>query len=539
MRIFLGVVLLAIGCKRTGEPPKPRAMAEPVDAASDATVAVGDAAPAPRSTSMFALVARAPYGAGGPVESDVAAALPLVQRIGDGGLAVASEYGRATNLGPGALTVDVASDDDFDVYFRSGDVQGHQLIRWVWTDGKASIGSYENATMRNGPEIGSFTVGPKDAFKLRRNAGYWDAVVRDGSVLALERVTHDVPGPQQDSTASELSPARVVVLRGKAPAPVLPAGVCPKGMAAGPDGALVVVVDKCKGGDELGLLRYPPQKTTATPEWVTIQAGDPSDPPPVEIAVASANESYVGYADTLETWNGKVWTASTPFDGDRVISLSAGTDGALWAVARRSAAGDGGYVTVRKPGGARWDDVVLPPAPTTPLDDVAYRAPTTNEMTFRKAAPDPSADRGAFTPRKVDAAGAELLVLATVDREAFVFSSVPRAPVARIPSIDTQRAQLAKGYKRKTTTLAKAGKGCLESFLVFPSGTKPEALGLGAPADGGPELVAAEATVEGKPELVVYTMNRFTNADIDVAAKRFAALSPKRVCGPPVIERDY
>lgn len=474
---------------------------------------------------MFAVVARAPTGRLNTVDSDVSCALPLVQRVGDG-LAVFSEYGRALAAGPGPLSVEVSSDDESSVYYRPGDFQGAQLIRWVWTDGKSTLGTNEEATMRSGPILSSFVLGPKNAFRMQRRVGYLDAVLRDGSVLALERGTHTVQGAYIGSTAEELSAAHVAVLSGKGGAPALPADVCPDAMAAGADGALLIVVEKCADATQLGLLRYAPQKTSAAPiKWVTVPAVTGTDRLPVALAVVSDHEMYVGHDTTLVTWDGKAWTDSKPFGSDNITSLSAGVDGALWAIA-----GEG--VSMRKPGASKWDEVALPELPTDPLDDAPYTAPSTTESVFRKQPVASPGNPGKLAPRFVDAAGAEILIAGTTNGELFVLSNKPRSPIARIPSIDAQRAQLAKAYAHKPAT----GKSCFGSFLLFPQGTKPESLVIAA--DAGESLGKAEAIVEGKTELVVYSKRFATDDDVIAAAKQFKSLAPKRVCGAPVIEKD-
>ena len=364
VRVF-GLVVVAFGCSRTSEGPKPRAFPEPsADGSVEASIVDASTKTQEGPPSLFTLVARAPTGRLDALDSDIANALPLVQRLPGEGLLIASEYGRAQASGPGALVVEVTSDAEDEVFYRRGDVQGAQLRRWVWSDGQATVVSDEEATMRSGPRVSTSATPPKGFWRTRTGAGYWSAVVRDGSVLALERIGYSIPNPMYEhpapgDTAGALKPASIAVLSGKTAPLAFPPRVCARTMAAAPDGTVVVVVDRCETGgafasrtvapDTIGVLRYPPHATVGTIDWLPTRTVNPGDPDDMLVAARSASEIHVGHGDKLETWNGKAWTTSTPFDGDRIISISAGVDGSLWAIARRG--GEGGYVTVNRPGG--------------------------------------------------------------------------------------------------------------------------------------------------------------------------------------------
>ena len=47
--------------------------------------------------------------------------------------------------------------------------------------------------MRHGPRVTSYKLGPKGFEPRAGSIGYWSAVVRAGSVLALERTAYEIP----------------------------------------------------------------------------------------------------------------------------------------------------------------------------------------------------------------------------------------------------------------------------------------------------------------------------------------------------------
>ena len=539
-------LLLATACSRANDTP-PNATPEPrIDASVNATMDAGASVAAP--SSPFSVVARtqiAPQPGGG---TNIAAALPLVQRLPGGGLVVASEYARASADGPGSLSVELVSrgfETSFDL--RSGgvtmDVQGR---RWVWSDPTLSIVTDETETSRSGPRLTSYKLGPKGFEPHGDDVGFWSAVSRDGSVLALSRTAYEIPNSSAYPKGSEyeqndwgLKPARVAVLAGRAKAPVLPPAVCPSVMSAAPDGSLVIAVEKCgdAAADEqrAGVLRYAPGATQAKVEWFASRSTRGKDPDEVIAFAASATELYVAVGDDLETWNGKEWASSTPFHGERFASLSRSPDGVLWAVL----VGQAGSGRVMKRAADRtWSEIRLPLAPDDPLDDVFYAGPTLSESSahfVKVSAPPPEqAPRApgakAMNARFVDAAGEDVLVLASVEREGFVLSTRPRVPVARLPSFPVQRARILKSLPPRFATSASA---CYTSYLLFPEGTTIEALRAKL-GDAGASLKVGESSIEGKTRLVVFGDRHETLE----ALKRFASLAPKRACGLAVVERE-
>ena len=131
-------------------------------------------------------------------------------------------------------------------------------------------------------------------------------------------------------------------------------------------------------------------------------------------------------------------------------------------------------VEKRSADGVTWTSVALPTAPPDPLDPQPYTAPTWEVQAFVRVdvLPEEQAPRGSVAvpllARKVDAAGDEVLVLATAQGEAFVVSTRSRGPVARLPSLAVQRAQVLQTLKPRFAT---SPKDCRESFLIFPQGT--------------------------------------------------------------------
>src|SRR6185436_13617095 len=118
--------------------------------------------------------------------------------------------------------------------------------------------------------------------------------------------------------------------------------------------------------------------------------------------------------------------------------------------------------------------------------------------------------------------------------QAFVLSTRARSPVARLPSVSTQRARIMQTLKPEMLTPKK--RYCGATYLMFAEGTTADALRakLGAaPADAGASAMIGEAIVEGQTRLVVYG----EEAEVVAAAKQLATFAPSRVCSPAVIER--
>ena len=547
--IVLTLLGTLAGCSRGNESPRPKAVPEPtIDAAIEASAPDASAKAPP--VSPFAIIARAPAVFAMRYARDVANVLPLVQRLPGGGLVVAADYARARADGGGALSVELVGRGlETDILYRPAVVQGAEGLRWVWSDAASAIVVAETETSRSGPRLVSYKLGASGFEVLHSSVGYWSAVVRDGSVLALERTAYEVPNSSMYPKGSgfeqnewRLKAARIAVLSGKAAAPIIPAGVCPTAMSAAPDGTIMVTVERCAATPDpgSGVLRFAPSATQAKVEWFVSRTSRGAEPDDVVPFAASANELYVGAGDRLETWNGKAWTDAMPFRNEIFTSLSRAPNGELWAVVRdvHSDKGEGRLVK-RSADGATWSDIALPVAPAEALDDQPYAAPTFQFWHFLKvdALPEEQAIRAQGTrlnARTVDATAEEVLVLASVDGEAFVLSTKPRAPVARLPSVSVQRARVAQSLKRR---VAAAPKDCTtSSFLVFPDGTTADAIraALGAQSgDAGPPSKIAEAIVEGQKRLIVYSDDGAAVA----AAKQLAPLAPKRLCGPAVIER--
>lgn len=82
----------------------------------------------------------------------------------------------------------------------------------------------------------------------------------------------------------------------------------------------------------------------------------------------------------------------------------------------------------------------------------------------------------------------------------------------------------------------------MNSFLVFPAPATPDAVraalgDAGAPAApdaGNGATKIGEGIVEGEKRFFVYG----DHEGVLAAAKRLAALAPKRLCGPAVVDRD-
>lgn len=510
----------------------------------DARTDAGAHASAP--SSPFSIIARAqiaPQLGGG---RNIATALPLLQRLPGGGLVVASEYARASADGPGPLSIELVSrgfetSSDLQSGGVTMDVRGR---RWVWSDPSLSIVTDETETSRTGPRLASYKLGPKGFEPHGSDVGFWSAVSRDGSVLALSRTAYEVPnssmypkGSEYEQNGWNLKPARVAVLAGKGPPPILPPAVCPNAMSAAPDGTLVITVEKCGDADErrVGVLRYPPGATQAKVEWFPSRSTRGKNPDEVIAFAASASELYVAVGDDLETWNGKEWASATPFRNDRFGSLSRSPDGALWAVLIDHASS--GRV-MKRAADQTWREVRLPLAPDDPLDDVFYSGPSLQESSahFVKVSA-PPADQAlrapgakVMTARIVDATGEDVLVLASVEREGFILSTKPRVPVARLPSFPVQRARILKSLPPKFASSASA---CYTSYLLFPEGTTIEALRTKLD-DAGASIKVGESLIEGQTRLVLFG----DHADTAEAVKRFASFAPKRVCGLAVVERE-
>lgn len=550
LRPFAFALLGALtGCSRT-EAPQPKAVAEPTRDAATARAPDAGARAAVASPSLFTIVARAPTALAArfdrPVD-ELGRPMPLVQRLPGGGLVVASEYARARADGSGGLTVELLGRGfESDILYRPSVTQSYEGLRWVWSDASLSIVVAETETSRSGPRLVSYKLGAKGFQVLRPNLGYWSAAVRDESVFALERTAYEVPnssmyrkGSGSEQNEWRLKRARIAVLSGKAVAPAIPAGLCPTAMGAAPDGTLVVTVDKCTdgAGAQGGVLRFAPSATQANVEWFAPRKKRDGDPDEVATFAASANEIYVVDGDRLQTWNGKEWASTRPFPDESIGSISRAPNGELWAVIR-----DNARLVKRSADGATWSPIPLPDAPADRLDERVYALPTFEVTDFLAVdePPDGQEVRGpgarAVIAYSVDATAEEVLVLATAEHEAFVMSTKPRTPVARLPSIPVQRARLAQTLKREP---ASSQAACKKSFLMFPEATTVEmlrsALGDAGAADAGKSSASVgDAIVEGQTRLVLYG----DQEGIAYAAKRLAPLGPKRICGPAVVERS-
>lgn len=552
----LGVLVLS-GCSRANEQPQPKAVAErAADAAAPSPISAADAGvTAQPPASPLSIVARGPMTTrlDGLMPHETAAGFPAMQRLPNGGLAVASEYARAIASGPGPLAVDLHGRGfERDIAYRSGEIQGAQAVRWVWSEPSLTIVSNEEATMRSGPRVTSYKLGAKGWEVTRGSSGFWSAVATRGAVLALERVAYEIPNSSAYPKGSEYyhnsygyKPARVAVLGGATAAPIVPPNVCPTVMSAAADGTIAIGVRDCSEWNSsegrFGALVYPPGQTKTKPEWFTPpaeapdKAQGPYEPTDITISVGGANDVAAGVGDRLERWDGKAWTSSSPGVG-KIASLSHGVDGSLWATTTT------GRLVKRGPDGARFGDVPLPAVPSDPLEDAPYGAPgLTGPAHFeRGGASELEVLRGAvkkpMMARVVDAAGEEVLVLASTEREALFLSTRARAPVARLPSIPTQRATLLMGMKPEMRASSKAA--CFGGYLMFPDGVTAETLHakLGtSPTDAGADdgIGVGEAIVEGQRKLVVFGVDSL----LEDATKQLASLSPRRACTPAVIDR--
>jgi hypothetical protein len=530
-------LILVAGCSRANEAPQPKAIAEPAPDAAPRDAGMQTKAP----PSAFSVVARAPMTYPSPYLRDIGRPLPLVQRLPGGGLVVASEYARARSDGPGALSVELLGEGfEHEILYRPMVTMGVEALRWVWSDASTSIVVDEEETSRSGPRLFSYKLGAKGFASFEPpNVGYWSAVVRDGSVLALARTAYEVPNSSMypkdsgyEANEWRLKPARVAILAGKGAAPAIPPGVCPTGMSAAPDGTVAITVDKCnaEGDASFGVLRFAPSSTQAKVEWIGTQSRRGAEPDDVAVFAASASAIYVAFGDQLETWDGREWTASTPFRNEKLGSISRAPDGTLWAVLKED-----GRLVKRTAESAAWSDVSLPLAPADPLDEQAFTAPTfVSSFVAVRGVPKDDALRPATSApmmaRMVDATGDDVVVLANVEREAFVLSTKPRTPVARLPSITAQRARIAQTLKRRTP---KSPKDCLTTFLLFSDPTSIDAIRASL-GDAGPTAKIGEAIVEGEKHIVLYGEDHAAAA----AAKRVAQLAPKELCGPPVVIRE-
>ena len=501
---------------------------------------------APAST--FTIVARTPTGVPKRPSRDIGNPLALVQRLPNGGLVVAAEYARARAEGAGPLTVELLSRGiESDIRDRRAIVQGIEGRRWVWADAAAGLLVFEEETSRIGPLMESYKLGANGFETPRANVGFWSAVVRDGSVLALERATYEVPNSSIYPKDSEyyqntwsLKPARVAVLSGKAAPPAIPAGVCPTNMAAGPDGTVAIAIEKCDASSNkqhVGILRYPPGVTQAKAEWLEVRDTPQGDTDEVTVAVGQSAEIHVGYGDRLESWNGKEWVRSSPFQRGAVASLSRAPDGSLWAITK-DRDGRGGVVQ-RRADGTEWRSVPLPMAPADRLDDRFYAMPTfevsdfikvdapPNDQSLRNDGPAP------LSAQTVDAAGDDVLVLASAGTEGFVLSTRSRGQVARLPSLALQRARLLQTIPPR---IARSPKECRsKSYLLLPESTSVDAIREALTKQPATERTPAkvgEMIVEGNKRTVVF------GDVIGPVEKVLAKLSPKRACGPAVIERE-
>jgi hypothetical protein len=186
--------------------------------------------------------------------------------------------------------------------------------------------------------------------------------------------------------------------------------------------------------------------------------------------------------------------------------------------------------------GAAWSEVSLPDAPADRLDPELFAAPFGDRSDFVRV-DEPPAEQdirkpvtSALAPYLVDATEEEILVLATADHEAFVLSTLPRSPVARLPSIPVQRAQLARTVKRKLST---AAAPCRKGFFLLPDTEPVDPLRA---ALAGTSAHLGEGTFEGQRRLVVYGEPENLVGALTALAPVLAS-PPVRVCGPAIIER--
>lgn len=549
----LPTLALLMACSRASGPtPTGGLVAEPHAPSAAPTEAPSAPAPPPPPPSPLSLVARLPLGHSLPHGHLVATPLPLIQRLPGGGLVVASELGLARADGSGALAVQLVGRGlDHHVFDRLSEGTNNEGLRWVWSSPEKTVLVAELEAMRGGPHLTSYELRGGAFVKTRADAGYVSAVARDGSVLALERVVYEVPdssiypkGSGYENNVTELRPARVAVLAGRAKAPTIPAGLCPAAMASARDGALLIAVEECASdAPRVGALRYAPSATEAKVEWLGPREWESDRSDTIAVAASGAGAMYVATGTKLYTWRGEAWATSTPLPGANLTSVSRGDDGALWLVG-------GDKLFKRATDEGAWTAIALPPAPSDRLDEgQTYIAPHIGDMNFqREGKHDEPADdlraearptkvgAGAMSALTVDAAGEEVLVLASIQREGFLLSTKPRAPVARIPSIALQRTRLAKELPRRS---AKSAKDCaFVSFLVFADSATEAAirpiLERIEKAEGAPPGTLAEGVVEGRTRLVVYGESEA----LVKASKDLAPLGARRICGPAVVERD-
>ncbi len=533
------------GCSRSGEPastapnPPPSYSAtpapSPIASAGDGRASQREVPPAEAST--FAVIARvegAPPFFG--VARTPARAHVLVQRTPDGGVVVAYEYARAIATGGGPLTVEPFTRGwEREIVGRPHMVQGLEGTRWVWSDATTQVVIYEEETARTGPRLTGFVFGASGATS-RPGVGYFSAVTREGSVLALERRAFEMPntsmypkGSGYEANTWSIKPARVAVLAGKGPAPIIPAGVCPSGMAAGADGTLVVLVEKCDDytAESLGVLRYAPKATQAKVEWLVDEKRNapPNDGEDVAAAVGNASDILVAEGTHLSAWNGKAWTTDTSLASfGAVHSLSRAPDGTTWAIA--------GSTLLRRRVDAAWTKVPLPVAPAAAAEpDPIYAVSTENYLWHWVKAPqaDPKDQRAApgtqLDPVMIDASGDEVLVLAHGGREAFVLSTKARSPVARISALPLQRARFAQSMKKRPATAS-----CHTPFFSLPATTTAAMAHerIGATKD----VFVGRAVVEGESHVIVYGDDKALAA----VQKAMTALGGTKLCGPAVID---
>lgn len=542
------VLTLSLGCSRATD-PKPKAVADgPPDASARADAGMETTAKPtpPPPASPLAVIARAPmtFMATNRDATEIAMTLPHVQRRPGGGVFVASEYARAwADDAASPLTVVVEGRGfERDAALRPGEIQGAQGLRWIWADANGAVVSSEEATMRSGPRVSTYKLGEAGYKLWKDDIGYWNAIAARGAVLALERVAWQVPNSSMYPKGSEyyqdnwqLKPARIAVLSGSTPAPVMPAAVCAHAMSAAADGTIAVVVDRCQvAGSDVGVVRFAPGSTSGKLEWPSgLHRTFKDEASAVTVAAAGAAAIVASDGDRLVAWDGKAWTA-VEAPGARILSLSFAEDGALWAVV------DGKLM--RRPSGAGWREVPLPAPPGDELEEHPYGAPEPSRPFFlRDGANEFEVLRTSRTApmkaRTVDATSEPALVLAHVDREAFVLSTRPRPAAARLPSIPTQRAQIVQ--RARPALWTPRSRYCDPTFLIYPEGTTAEAVraktALPAAGQGDdPKARIGEAIVEGKKTLIVFGAEE----PVVEASKKSAALAPKRACAAPVVERE-
>lgn len=530
-------LLLVLGCTRK-EPP-PLVVAEHRDAAADAVapVAVVDAGATEAVDSQFTVVARGPAVTGRPpaMHGDaIASADPALQRLPGGGVAFGAEFVIATAGATGPFTVGAPAPEQR-VQSRAAMVQTAEALRWVWMGPEVAVYSLEEATMRTGPRIESYRRDEKGWQPVRGTTGYWSAVRRGDSVLALERSTYEIPHSSiyvGDETTNQhsLTTPKIAVLAGKGPAPALPKDTCATAMAAGPDGTLVVTVDRCKDDENvsLGVVRYAPGATTSKVEWLGKRKRQYDTPEALVPAVGGANDIWIADGKNLVHWDGTRW--DTVEGKYQLQSLSVARDGTLWAVREDE-------LIKRAKGAESFTLVPLPLAPADRLDPENW---SNVSQLSRDVHPAPVDPEHAFTrepkaepmkPLLVDATEPEVLVLGGLVDEVFVLSTTPRTPVARIPTMNGQRAIVARTAKHKVATTAK--ECTYSSFLAFPEETTADQVKAQLGAEEGEKPVVGEAMIDGKKRLVVSVPG-----DTVVTAKKLVALKPTRLCGNVAIERD-